>query len=157
MRTGRVLDTAAVKGVPAHVTVLYPFLDPALIDESVLAAVAEVVGAAPAFDARLSAVGWFGQEVVYLVPSPGEPFRALTAALVARFPQCPPYGGVFDDVVPHLTVGEHRPPGPLRAAADTVRGGLPVPFAVGSVVLMAGSDAPGSWRVVAEFPLGGPA
>jgi 2'-5' RNA ligase len=149
-----VLDSAAAKGVPAHVTVLYPFLAPEVIDAAVLAAVREAVASVPRFEAVLSRVAWFGDEVVYLAPSPPEPLWALTAALWARFPQCPPYGGVFADVVPHLTVGHNCPRPVLAAAAEAVRSSLPVPFEVSSVRLMAGSDSPGSWRSLAEFALG---
>jgi len=41
---------------------------------------------------------------VYLAPEPAQPFRRLTLALFDRFPEHPPYGGAFDDVVPHLSL-----------------------------------------------------
>ena len=41
------LDRAALWGVPAHVTVLYPFLPPERINDEVLAAVGEIVRAVP--------------------------------------------------------------------------------------------------------------
>jgi hypothetical protein len=40
-------DRSAVQGVPAHVTVLYPFLPPALIDADVHAVPARLFGAVP--------------------------------------------------------------------------------------------------------------
>ncbi len=147
-----VLDRAAVKGIPAHVTVLYPFLAPESIDAAVLAAVGEAVASVPRFPAQLSRVAWFDDQVVYLEPSPGGPFRALTAAVLERFPQCPPYGGAYAEVVPHLTIGHGFPRPVLAAAAAQIT--LPVPFEVGSVRLLAGSDEPGSWRTLQEFPLG---
>lgn len=45
---------------------------------------------------------------MWLAPEPAEPFRALTELVWHRFPECPPYGGVHPDVVPHLTVGSTR-------------------------------------------------
>ena len=42
--------------------------------------------------------------MVYLAPEPSAPFRNLTHELCRRFPEYPPYGGAFDDVVPHLSV-----------------------------------------------------
>jgi hypothetical protein len=41
---------------------------------------------------------WFGQEVVWLVPQPAGPFRALTRAVAAAFPDYPPYDG-YDERV----------------------------------------------------------
>ena len=37
---------------------------------------------------------------------PVEPFRALTAQLCDRWPEAPPYGGAYPEVVPHLTVAQ---------------------------------------------------
>ena len=148
------LDAAAAKGVPAHITVLVPFVAPALIDDEVLAAVREVVGAVPRFEVELAAVAWFGDAVAYLEPRPGDGFRRLTAAVVDRFPGHPPYRGEFAEVVPHLTIGHGAPREVLAAAGARVEPHLPIRVRVASVRLMAGSDAAGSWRTVAEFPLG---
>ena len=43
-------------------------------------------------------------ESLYLVPEPDEPFILLTEAIVREFPEYPPYGGKFTEIVPHLTV-----------------------------------------------------
>ena len=85
------LDLAASWGVPAHITICYPFLPPADLDEQVLAGLRRVAAAVPAFFCKLTEVSWFGERVVWLAPDPAEPFRALTAAGVARFPAARPY------------------------------------------------------------------
>src|SRR5689334_4891443 len=59
------LDRAASWGVPAHITVCYPFLPPAQIDGHVLAGLRQAAAAVPAFFCTLSTVGWFGERVVY--------------------------------------------------------------------------------------------
>src|SRR6266704_7013965 len=46
----------------------------------------------------------------YLAPQPAQPLRALTAAVTETWPQTPPYGGMFDEVVPHLTVATQVEP-----------------------------------------------
>jgi 2'-5' RNA ligase len=149
------LDRAAGWGVPAHVTVLYPFLAPARIDEAVRGALAELFAAVPGFDVTFGDVAWFGESVVWLAPRPDRPFRDLTAAVVRRFPETPPYEGAFgDDVVPHLTIGHDAPLDVLRRAGDAVAGQLPVRTTVRAVHLIAGAPAPDSWRTVAQFPLG---
>src|SRR3954466_7686850 len=74
------LDTAASWGVPAHVTVLYPFLPPARIDDQVLSAIGDTVAAVSRFDVTLTHVEWFDDAAVWLAPEPAHPFRSLTAA-----------------------------------------------------------------------------
>jgi 2'-5' RNA ligase len=98
-------DRSAADGVPAHVTVIYPFVPPSDVDAGVIEALAPAIAAVPRFEVRFETTGWFGTEVLWLDPRPDEPFRALTTAVFDAFPDYPPYGGVHDDVVPHLTVG----------------------------------------------------
>ncbi len=78
------LDRAASWGVPAHITVLYPFLPPERIDDHVLAALRDVVAEVPRFDAALTHVDWFADTVAWLAPQPDQPFRDLTAAVWQR-------------------------------------------------------------------------
>jgi 2'-5' RNA ligase len=149
------LDRAAGWGVPAHVTVLFPFRAPARIDDDVLAALRETIATVPRFEVTFGHVEWFGRTVVWLAPRPDRPFRDLTSAVVRRFPETPPYGGEFgDDVVPHLTIGHDAAPEVLARAGDGVAAHLPIRAGVESVRLIAGARAPDSWRTVAEFPLG---
>jgi 2'-5' RNA ligase len=149
------LDRAAGWGVPAHVTVLYPFRPPAAIDDGVLAALREVIAAVPRFEVTFADVAWFGRTVVWLAPRPDRSFRDLTAAVVRRFPETPPYGGAFgDDVVPHLTIGHDAAPEVLAEAGDAVATHLPIHVGVDTVRLIAGSPAADAWRTVAEFGLG---
>jgi hypothetical protein len=149
------LDHAAALGVPAHVTVLYPFVPPSAITAATVEALAAAVGAVRAFGCRFPATAWFGQEVMWLAPQPDEPFRSLTRAVQAAFPGYLPYRGAHDDAVPHLTVGA-RPAGSvadLLAAEAEVAGALPVSARVWHVWLMTGTAVAGSWRTVAELPL----
>jgi hypothetical protein len=72
----------------------------------------------------------------------------------SAFPDCPPYGGAFAEVVPHLTVAAHTDLDRMRAAARATTARLPINAGVQVVHLFQGSDAPGAWRSVAELPLG---
>ncbi len=147
------LDVAAPLGVPAHVTVISPFVAPDLIDDGVIGALAAVVGSVLAFEVTFARLAWFGRTVLWLAPEPAEPFLALTAAVWHRFPRCPPYRGVYPDLVPHLTIGMDRPAGALESAARAAEPGLPITARVTAAALMQGSSEPGSWRTVAELPL----
>lgn len=148
------LDRAAVWGVPAHVTVLYPFLPPEQIGLKELGRLSDVVLAVPRFDVTFRRVEWFGGDVVWLAPEPGEGFSALTAAVCSAFPDYPPYGGAFAEVIPHLTVAAYAEADRMRAAALATAAWLPINASVRAVHLFQGSDAPGAWRSVAVLPLG---
>jgi 2'-5' RNA ligase len=150
------LDRSASWGVPAHVTVLYPFLPPDRIDEAVLATVREVVAAVERFDVWLSRVAWFGDTVAWVAPQPDQPFRDLTTMVWRRFPQTPPYGGAHAEVVPHLTIGHDAVRPVLQEAATAVAAQLPIRAAVTTVRLIAGTPGHSPWRTMGEFPLGVP-
>jgi len=149
------LDPAAARGVPAHVTVLYPFVSPPDLRSADIDRLGEALGDFVAFDAVFPRVDWFGDEVVWLAPEPAWQFRRLISVVGAAFPDLLPYGGEFDDVVPHLTIG-----GPSRGTVDELRAAgaavavqLPVRTRVAEVAVLAGSREAGSWRTVARLPL----
>lgn len=147
------LDPGAGDGVPAHVTVLFPFLPPGRLDDGTLATVAGLVATVPVFDVVLTRVEWFGDRVVWLSPEPAEPFRALTMTLWRRFPETPPYAGEHTDVVPHLTIGTDAPRERLAAAAASAAGYLPIAARIESVRLITRPDVTERWRTFQEFPL----
>lgn len=148
------LDPSAAWGVPAHVTVLYPFVPPADLDDGVLARVAAVAAGVAPFTCRFATTGWFGDEVVWLAPDPSDPFDRLTQHLVDAAPGYPPYGGAFDDVVHHLTLGQGADPADLRRAAEVVARDLPLEVEVTDLSVMVGRAAAARWHVVADLPLG---
>ena len=145
------LDVHAAGGMPAHVTVLFPFLPLPEID---VPALRKVIATTPAFTAAFRRVDWFGDDVVWLAPEPAEPFTALTLAVQERFGVVP-YGGEHGfEPVPHLTVGHQAPLPRLRAAATQLESGLPFRAEIRAAQLMVGSRLPNSWRTLAELPLG---
>jgi LmbE family N-acetylglucosaminyl deacetylase len=148
------LDRAAVRGVPAHVTVLHPFVPPDQLHADHLRTLAAAVRSVPRFDVVFADVRWFGEDVVWVAPEPDSGFRALIDAVTGAFPAFPPYGGVFDDPVPHLTIGAHATHDALSAAASQVAARLPFRASIDVVHLLQGSDAPGAWHRIGELPLG---
>lgn len=145
-------DPVAPLGVPAHITLLFPFVPPTALDADVERAVAAVVAGFPAFDFELRDVRRFEDGVVYLAPEPERPFTALTEAFTARWPEYQPYGGDFDTVIPHLTVAKING-APVAALESVLRPGLPVATRATEVWLMEGKVDDG-WERRAAFPLG---
>ena len=88
------LDGAAALGVPAHVTVLFPFVPPTAITPDVVDTLAAAVASVSAFGCEFAVTSWFGDNVLYLAPWPDEPFRALTRAVCAAFPGYLPSRGI---------------------------------------------------------------
>ncbi len=148
------LDPSAARGVPAHVTLLYPFVRPDAIDAAVLGRLACAIAEVPAFDVGLEHTAWFGDKVVWLAPRPTEPFRTLTTHVWQRFPQCPPYDGAHSEVIPHLTIGDGAPLTDLQEAERAISADLPIRGRVTHARLICGSAEPDSWQRISEFPLG---
>jgi 2'-5' RNA ligase len=129
-------------GMPAHVTLLYPFVPAARLDDADVGALRRIVASTCAFPFSLRGVGRF-DGVLYLAPDPAAPFAELTRAIARRWPQHPPYNGAYAEAVPHLTVVEGRAPASLaRRMQDT----LPLPAYASEVWLMA-QRSDGSWRL----------
>ena len=144
-------DPSAAAGVPAHVTVLYPFRS--VVDDIAADAVAEIAASVPAFDVVFATLGRFPGEVVYLVPEPAEPFRRLTTATAAAFPDCPPYRGTVGDPVPHLTVADGVDETTAEVLDRALGQGLPIATGVDRLTLIA-QDPTGLWIVDHQWPLG---
>jgi hypothetical protein len=147
------LDPASALGMPAHITVLYPFAPLSSISPSFAGELGALLERFEPFDFMLTDVGWFDERVLYLAPSPRAPFVDLTVAVSDAFPDYRPYGGAFGEVVPHLTVGEGARPARMRRAAKRLEGQLPINATAAELCLMA-PDPVGHWSVRRRFPLG---
>lgn len=145
-------DDSARTGVPAHVTLLYPFLETADItpeDVERLSALFADVSATPF---RLVAARRFSRGVLYLAPEPEGFFRDLTRRIWELYPHRPPYGGAFDDVIPHLTVAQVPDHSLLDGVEATVARQLPVDAHAGEAWLMLQAPDGEQWRAGHRFP-----
>lgn len=110
-RVRRAYVPVALLGVPAHVTLLYPFIPPGRIRRTDISSLRRLTGGASAFELLLSRAATFEAHPPYpgttwLAPEPAEPFVRLTRAIWAAFPAYPPFEGEYDDIVPHVTVAD---------------------------------------------------
>lgn len=94
---------AARAGVPAHVTVLFPFLHPQKIDDGVLRTLRELFEQHPPMPVRFTECHRRA-EFVYLRPEPSWGLRRLIDHARREWPDVIPYEGAFGEVEPHLTV-----------------------------------------------------
>jgi len=134
-------DWSAARGVPAHITILFPFADADAVDE---AALGQLFARFPAFDFTLDRVERFEDQVVWLHPEPSLRFVDLTAAVAERWPEYPPYEGAHDEPIPHLTVSDT----PIDVQVE-----LPIASRAYEVTLIEEDEATGRWSTRRRFPL----
>ncbi len=142
-RLRRRWDLAASLGARSHVTVLYPFLPVAALTPDVRHRLDGIARSVEPFEVRFERVRRF-EGVVWLDPEPAEPFRSITAAIVERWPDHPPYGGIFDTVIPHLTIAESGT-APLEEVERLAEAELPV-VARASALELWRQEADGRWH-----------
>ena len=144
-------------GVPAHVTILSPFVEAAALDRRVSATVGEIVARTRAFDVDFATVRrWaasdYGPGVVWLEPEPAAPFVALTRAIWEEFPDYPPYGREDDELEAHLTIAIDEP---SRFDAVEAEANWLVPFRRHvSIVALLIEGPDGRWRTRRRYSLG---
>ncbi|MEU5895471.1 2'-5' RNA ligase family protein [Streptomyces venezuelae] len=145
-------------GFPAHVTVLYPFLNESRLTPSAHADLTDLFAAHPAFTLTFDAFRRY-PGVLYLAPTPETPVRALTRSLTTRWPEALPYRGIFTPpLAPHLTLANDEGPDTCEAAYDALQSQLapclPLTSHVTTVHLIV-TDGPGKgWRDLRTYRLG---
>jgi 2'-5' RNA ligase len=138
-------------GIPAHVTLLFPFVPVDQLTGEVEARLARLVGKAEAFDVSFERTARF-PDVLYLEPRPSERFSELTEAIASEWPEHPPYEGVHETVIPHLTVAESEDQDLLERIQAEVEPKLPLHTRVTEAQLYAEDEA-GLWRERNRLPL----
>jgi hypothetical protein len=123
-----------------HVTLLAPFRPRPALDPALCAELGAFFATVPQIDLRLVAVREFPIGVRYLAPEPTATFVDLTRELARRYPDTPPYEGLYPDIVPHCTLDDD---GPAPS--------LPIEQLVTEAHLVHSYDD--TWDVVARFPL----
>jgi 2'-5' RNA ligase len=144
-------DPVACAGVPAHITLIVPWLPPEEILTGDLDELGDTLHGVEAFDFALGRVCWFGRRVLWLAPDPIEPFVKLTCMLADQF-GTPPYDDEFDEIVPHLTVGHASDGVELDPVAQRLALSLPITCRAREAWVMVGDGS--SWSVRAICPFG---
>jgi 2'-5' RNA ligase len=142
-------DPQARYGVPAHITLLYPFAHPSRIGDAI-AVLRQLFSRVPAFEFSLTEVRRF-PATAYLHPEPATTFVRLTESIAHEWPEFPPFGGLFSTVIPHLTVAHQATANSLDAVDATVAMHLPIRCRALEAWLMC-SDERGFWSRSEVFP-----
>jgi 2'-5' RNA ligase len=153
----RLYDTSAAQGVPAHITILYPFIPPEDSTPEARDGLRSHFAQFSPFTIALTEPRRF-TNILYLAPEPSDPIKNLIRQTVRRYPEFLPYNGTIpvDEIIPHLTVAEAADPLHLEEIEaefrKAARGRLPIRVAVDQVVLIDNTD--GRWETRTAFPLG---
>lgn len=148
---------AVARRLPAHLTILFPFVPVTDLDDAVLTRLADAYAPLRPFAYDLASVESF-PDAAWLAPAPAAPFHELVEITRHAFPGLPPYGDPEHVVVPHCTVGTDDDPKRVDAMVRTLRERLgprlPIRCRADEVVLLA-EEAEGTWARRAAFPLRG--
>lgn len=148
-------DPIAALGLPAHITINFPFVPGVAPSADTLSRLQNIFAAAQPVSFTLDSIGRF-PNVVYLTPNPSAPFVQLTNHIAEQFPDSPPYEGQFDTITPHLTVAFSSDCELLesveRAFSDAASNHLPIEVVADHVWLI--DDTAGRWQKRASFTLG---
>lgn len=135
----------------AHITVLAPFLP--VPSDADLDRLGEIAAGTPPVDFRLDELHVFPDGVIHLRPEPSAPFTALTDRVWEASPSCPPYGGRYDDLTPHLTLDLAAGPVTVASTRDLLGAAVPVRCRADRLELH--WYVAGGCRVHHTWPLGG--
>ena len=144
-------DSSAPFGVPAHITVTFPFAPVALLTSTDLFDLRSLFARQRPLELTLGRFRRF-PTVLYLDPEPPAPFQNLTAAIQSRWPDFPPYGGRYDDPIPHLTVTDLAGEIEMAAARRDVEPQLPIVCSVSRALLIRFDGD--QWVTEQELPFG---
>ncbi len=148
-------DPAATLGVPAHITINYPFLPGVDPGEDLYPALSSLFATCTPFQFTFKRAARF-PAVLYLAPEPAAPLIRLIDRVAAAFPESPPYGGRFESTIPHLTIAHNEDQRALKAVerklAEQSAEYLPLSVRVEEVWLL--DNRTGTWQKRKAFPLG---
>ncbi len=144
------LDPTTRTGLGAHVTLVYPFVEPARITDATVDDLRAAVAPVAPFTCTFPGLRWFSDRVLWLAPEPAAPFVEIAERITRDVPDCPPPQRAL---VPHLTVGlrRHASTPALRAAEQELGPALPLVTRIAAVQLMVRAA---TWETVAEARLG---
>lgn len=148
----RQYDPVTKSGIPAHITLLYPFHPPEHAIREI-PALRELFQQITPFRYALTEVRRFSA-AVYLHPDQPERFVQIIRRITGRWPDCQPYGGAFVDIVPHLTVVDNVDSLIMNEVERCLRPRLPLACLAAEAQLLF-SDADGAWTLGASFSFDG--
>ena len=145
----------AEKGVPPHITLLYPWRSGA-VSRADIDLVVQACQKTARFIVLFNCVDYFSGGAVYLGLEDNRDVLALMQSIWQVFPESPPYAGQHDGSIPHLTIAQTNPAsvsvdsGEISQALEAE---LPVTANVDHVAIIS-QDSNGWWHELTSIELG---
>jgi len=151
LRRQRVRNAAA--GVPAHLTLLHPFIEREELKAAVRARLRAVASKHAPFEYRQAHLAQW-PDAIYVAVEPAAPFVRLHRDLQAAFPAWPIYGADAGfEFEPHITVADRE--GKLEPGVHDDRAWAGLPRAARAEAIDVIATRPdGRWRLVWRIRLG---
>ena len=147
-------DPSAAEGMPAHITINYPFMPGQDVGVEVLQKLVRTSSSMARFEYSLIKTNRF-PGVLYLEPSHRTLISELIEIVAREFPESPPYGGEFEEINPHLTIAHGWTESEVDDIADrfdaAAAGKLPIHSSVSEIWLV--DNKSGKWTKRTSFPL----
>lgn len=142
------------RGIPLHLTVLYPFAPAAEVDRALPRLEAVLARHAPLVVELTGVEVWPG--TVFADVASSTPLLVLLEDVLSTFPEHPPYGGAHHHVHPHVTLAipaEGEEAAVAERARSLLGDALPTSVGVDGIALIEERE-PERWRVREILPLG---
>lgn len=151
-------DPVSNSGIPAHITLLYPFVPVELFDSAIEATLLAVLAATEPMSFSLSSLHEFS-DAIFLMLEPDVELRKVMGQVWQAFPEYPPYGGGghITEPTPHLTVAQPGDPDRQRSLRPELEAmfepHLPLAVRVDHASIFVRDDS-GLWRRHRSLPFG---
>jgi len=145
----------AKKGVPPHLTVLFPWKNPP-ISESDIRVISDICQRSVPFEIVFDNLDYFTGGSVYFSIFDETEINKFSSKIWTKFPETPPYEGTHANPIPHLTVaqGDSDSVGNLHSEILlALQDGFPYTCKVNEVVIIEENHT-GAWDVREKIPLG---
>ena len=146
---------AVVRSIPLHITLLWPFVPPRALTDSVIATLRTFFAERAPLSFELARIDAF-PDALYAAPEPAAELIDLIDALALAFPETPPYGGAFAQTIPHATLAVPTEGSEAEHTLERLRGAaasvLPVACEVTYASLLEEHE-PERWTERERFPL----
>jgi 2'-5' RNA ligase len=143
-------SAAGRDGMTPHVTLVVPFVPAAGIHEDIENRLRALFRRIEGFDYDLRRFEYFESGVLWLAPEPPRPFVDVVSAIVKEFPEYPPYEGVHEEFIPHVTVADSNDQRLFEQIRSEVEPRLPIRCrAEKAMLVMRGSDL--RWKPRSPF------
>jgi 2'-5' RNA ligase len=144
-------DPSAAEGMPAHFTVLYPFISEGALNDDTLNHLGKIGGEWPPIAVVFNEFGRF-PTVLWLKPDATSLAEIITR-VHHRWPECLPYGRSDLAVIPHLTITDGANDLVVAQSRAEISRHLPLKATISSIALMAFDG--NRWVCRHAFTLGG--